>query len=135
MGQVFLGNANDVPLWKPPLRRRGHIRPPEASCETHPTTSPYMNPFADPYISHDSEKPSPFNTYSNDPSHGLGFDICIECHEHAPFPSVAHLRAAEEHVRMMEVDWIELWRRHWDQQGWRASSPLSSPFDLVYSWG
>ncbi|KAI9568302.1 hypothetical protein HD554DRAFT_2205173 [Boletus coccyginus] len=128
VGQVFLGNGNDVPLWKPPLKRRGHIRPhSEASCETHPTTSPYINPFAHPYISHDSEKPSPFNTYSNDPSHGLGFDICIECHDHAPFPSVAHLRAAEEHVRMMEVEWIELWRRHWEQQGWRAIPPRPPP--------
>ncbi|KAG8213355.1 hypothetical protein J3R82DRAFT_11841 [Butyriboletus roseoflavus] len=47
-GQVFLGNSNDVPLWKPPLRRRGHIPPPESDAAAHPTTSPYMDPFADP---------------------------------------------------------------------------------------
>lgn len=118
VGQVFLGNANDVPLWKPPLRRRGHIQPPsEPASAAPPTTSPYVDPFADPCISHDPEKPSTFNTYTNDPLCGLGFDICIECHEHAPFPTMAHLRAAEDHVRIMEVEWVELWRRHWDQQG------------------
>ena len=131
---MFLGNASDVPLWKPSLRRRGHIRlPSEPGCATHPTTSPYIDPSADPYISHDSEKPSLFNTYTNDPSHGLGFDICIECHEHAPFPSVGHLRAAEEHVRTMEVEWIEMWRQHWEQQDWSASSPPDSPIPLTSS--
>ena len=133
---MFLGNSNDVPLWKPPLRRRGHTHAPEFGGAAHPTTSPYIDPFADPFISYDSEKPSPFNTYTNDPSYGLGFDICIECHEHAPLPSAAHLRAAEEHVRMMEVEWAEGWRRHWEQ-GWRASSlpdssvPLSSSAPAV----
>lgn len=115
------------------MRRRGHIQPPsEPGCAARPTTSAYIDPFADPYISHDPEKPSPFDTCTNDPSCGLGFDICVECHEHAPLPSVAHLRAAEEHVRMMEVEWAERWRRHWEQQDWRASPlpdssiPLSS---------
>jgi dual specificity MAP kinase phosphatase len=110
------------------------MRPPsELGCAAHPTSSPYIDPSADPYISHDSEKPSPFNTYTNDPSHGLGFDICIECHEHAPFPSVGHLRAAEEHVRTMEVEWIEMWHRHWEQKNRRASSPPDPTIPLTSS--
>ncbi|KAF8551373.1 hypothetical protein OG21DRAFT_1487029 [Imleria badia] len=133
VGQVFLGNANDVPLWKPPLRRRGHIHPPsESGCAAPPTTSPYVDPFADPYISHDSEKPSTFNTYTNDPSCGLGFDICIECHEHAPFPTMAHLRAAEEHVRMMELEWVDLWRQQWDQQGTIPPRPPPHPSAIIH---
>ncbi|KAF9236694.1 hypothetical protein BU15DRAFT_89003 [Melanogaster broomeanus] len=76
VGQVFLGNASDVPLWTPPSKRSG------------------LTPLL-------STPPR------NDPSHGLGFDICIECHEFAPLPSAAHLRAAEEHVRALEVEWVE----------------------------
>ena len=94
-----------------------------------------MDPFADPYVSHDSEKPSTHDSHTNDPSCGLGFDICIECHEHAPFPSVAHLRAAEEHVRMMETEWVDLWRRHWDEHGWPASSPPDSSIPLASTPG
>lgn len=134
VGQVFLGNANDVPLWKPPLRRRGHFRSPsESSCAALPSSSPYIDPFADPYIAYDPGKSSAFNTYTNDPSCGLGFDICIECHEHAPFPSAAHLRAAEEHVRVMELEWVELWRQHWEQQGWCPSSLSEFPIHLTSS--
>ncbi|KAF8440487.1 hypothetical protein L210DRAFT_3645628 [Boletus edulis BED1] len=133
VGQVFLGNANDVPIWKPLLRRREHVRPSvEPGCATHPTTSLYLDPFADPYISHDPEKPSPFSTHTNDPSCGLGFDICIECHEHAPFPSVAHLRAAEEHIRSMEMEWVELWHRHWDQQGAIPPRPPPHPSAIIH---
>ncbi|KAH0832978.1 hypothetical protein J3R83DRAFT_11956 [Lanmaoa asiatica] len=132
-GQVFLGNANDVPLWKPPLRRRGHMHlPSEPASAAHPITSLYVDPFADPYISHDSEKPSPFNTYTNDPMCGLGFDICIECHEHAPLPSLGHLRAAEEHVRMMEVEWAEGWRRHWERQGTIPPRPPPHPSAIIH---
>lgn len=129
-GQVFLGNASDVPMWKPPAIRRGHSQSHFGPAwAANPITSAYIDPFADPYGADDSAKPSPLNTYTNDPSYGLGFDICIECHEHAPLPSLAHLRAAEEHVRMMEVEWAEEWCRRWDQQGSRASFPsdLSIP--------
>ncbi|KAJ7183719.1 hypothetical protein C8R46DRAFT_518717, partial [Mycena filopes] len=38
---------------------------------------------------------------------GMGYDVCVECHEMAPFPSVAHLRAAEEHLTMLDGMWEE----------------------------
>ena len=56
----------------------------------------------------------PFNYMAtNDPEAGFGFDICVECHDLAPFPSTAHLRAAEEHLAMMDVMWRERWDRTW----------------------
>ncbi|KAJ7041742.1 hypothetical protein C8F04DRAFT_129722 [Mycena alexandri] len=38
---------------------------------------------------------------------GLGYDVCVECYEMAPFPSVAHLRAAEDHLTMLDRMWEE----------------------------
>ena len=115
-------------IWKPAPRRRGHSQPQFGPAwSAQPTTSTYIDPFVDPYGTNNPAKPSPFNSSTNDPSCGLGFDICIECHEHAPLPSLAHLRAAEEHVRMMEMEWVEEWRRHWEQQGSRVPSGTIPP--------
>ncbi|PPQ92589.1 hypothetical protein CVT25_007281 [Psilocybe cyanescens] len=59
----------------------------------------------------------PFNyTATNDPVHGFGYDICVECHDLAPFPSAAHLRAAEEHLGMLDVMWRERWERAWAER-------------------
>ncbi|KAJ7759427.1 hypothetical protein DFH07DRAFT_884353 [Mycena maculata] len=44
---------------------------------------------------------------TNAPAEGMGFDVCVECHEMAPFPSLAHLRAAEEHLSMLDRMWDE----------------------------
>ena len=44
---------------------------------------------------------------------GFGFDICIECHNLAPFPNAAHLRAAEEHLGMLDALWREKWEAPW----------------------
>ncbi|KAJ7224861.1 hypothetical protein B0H12DRAFT_1149856 [Mycena haematopus] len=44
---------------------------------------------------------------TNSPRDGMGYDVCVECHEMAPFPSLAHLRAAEEHLGMLEGIWDE----------------------------
>ncbi|KAF8181270.1 hypothetical protein BJ912DRAFT_612758 [Pholiota molesta] len=56
----------------------------------------------------------PFNyAATNDPALGFGYDICVECHDLAPFPSTAHLRAAEEHLAMLDVMWRERWERAW----------------------
>jgi len=57
------------------------------------------------------ERPSPFESEANSPSLGRGFDICIECREYAPLPSTAHLRAVEEHVRTLEMEWVEQCQR------------------------
>lgn len=53
------------------------------------------------------ERPSPFESDANSPSLGRGFDICVECHEYAPLPSTAHLRGVEEHIRTLEMEWVE----------------------------
>ncbi|KAF8837479.1 hypothetical protein BDN67DRAFT_198128 [Paxillus ammoniavirescens] len=143
VGQVFLGNASDVPLWTPPSKRKdvpkhGHgasshhtpnysISPFRDASPSTPESSPDPDPFIDPFTSQDPENPSSSDPSTNDPSHGLGFDICIECHEFAPLPSAAHLRAAEEHVRALEVEWVERWRRHWEQQKWQQQQAPSAP--------
>ncbi|KIJ67125.1 hypothetical protein HYDPIDRAFT_38546 [Hydnomerulius pinastri MD-312] len=125
VGQVFLGNASDVPLWTPPAKQnRGHSRNgsafPQASSSLHSNhaSSSHSN-HASSSNSLPDEDPSPFDTATNDPTHGLGYDICIECHEYAPLPSSAHLRAAEEHVRALEVEWANRCRH----QEHRSSSP------------
>ncbi|KAJ7787746.1 hypothetical protein B0H14DRAFT_3163051 [Mycena olivaceomarginata] len=44
---------------------------------------------------------------TNDPRDGFGYDVCVECHEMAPFPSLAHLRVAEDHLGLLERMWEE----------------------------
>ncbi|KAJ7882294.1 hypothetical protein B0H13DRAFT_2667411 [Mycena leptocephala] len=48
---------------------------------------------------------------TNAPKEGMGYDVCVECHEMAPFPSLAHLRAAEDHLAMLDGMWDERMRR------------------------
>ncbi|KAF9645993.1 hypothetical protein BDM02DRAFT_379927 [Thelephora ganbajun] len=77
IGQVYLGNANDVPIadeWVP--HSRG---------------------------SHYAE--DPFNSAYNFPTQNGGFDICIECHDFAQFPTPAHMRAADEHLSALDTTW------------------------------
>ena len=51
---------------------------------------------------------------TNDPEKGFGFDICIECHDLALFPTAAHMRAAEEHLGMLDIMWKERWEAAWN---------------------
>ncbi|RPD59730.1 hypothetical protein L227DRAFT_503276 [Lentinus tigrinus ALCF2SS1-6] len=81
-GQIFLGNSNDVPL---PPDRRIRMRT----------------------IRGDDDDDDAYDWRTNDPNQGYGYDLCIECHDYAPFPTSAHLRAAEEHMRILEKRWIE----------------------------
>ncbi|KAF8072211.1 hypothetical protein FPV67DRAFT_1411852 [Lyophyllum atratum] len=82
MGQVFLGNSDDVPL------------APEVPSQFRHAAGGEEDP------------DDPFNyRATNDPEKGYGYDICIECHDLAPFPTGAHLRAAEEHLTMLDVLW------------------------------
>ncbi|THH12424.1 hypothetical protein EW146_g7721 [Bondarzewia mesenterica] len=81
LGQVFLGNANDVPLedakhWRSALAKRA------------------VDPF-------DYE-------LDNDPARGLGFDVCVECHDRAPSPQAVHLHTTEEHLDSLECILKEL---------------------------
>ncbi|KII85249.1 hypothetical protein PLICRDRAFT_57188 [Plicaturopsis crispa FD-325 SS-3] len=74
VGQVFLGNADDVPL-------------------------------APPNVTNSDD---PFDyTGTNDPAAGFGYDVCVECHDLAPVPTAAHLRAAEEHLATLDAIWAE----------------------------
>ncbi|KAH8822949.1 hypothetical protein DL96DRAFT_1559732 [Flagelloscypha sp. PMI_526] len=52
---------------------------------------------------------SPLSPYpDNLPGDGLGYDICIECHEGvANFPTPAQMRAAEEHLGRLEAMWVD----------------------------
>lgn len=93
-GQVFLGNASDVPLpQSSPVvgGRRGQL--------------PFQ-PQADEW-----------DFKSNDPALGMGYDICIECDDMAPFPSQAHMRAAEEHVAKLERRWAEQCLKEAEDEG------------------
>jgi hypothetical protein len=50
----------------------------------------------------------PFNYYgTNDSKNEFGYDICLECHELGPFPTATHVRAAEEHLGVLEGMWRE----------------------------
>lgn len=83
IGQVFLGNGDDVPVVGEGVETEkvggGGCPPDHGFTPYHP---------------------------SNDPTQGQGFDICVECHDLAPFPSVAHLRAAEEHLAVLDKEWV-----------------------------
>ncbi|KAI0715790.1 hypothetical protein C8T65DRAFT_572834 [Cerioporus squamosus] len=96
-GQIFLGNSNDVPL---PPDRRIRMRT----------------------VRGDDDDDDAFDWRTNDPSQGYGYDLCIECHDYAPFPTSAHLRAAEEHMRILEKRWIE--RCVSDMDGGDSKDPL-----------
>lgn len=101
-GQVFLGNSNDVPLWAPFKKKRKNTKEP-------------------------IEKPSPFDSDANSPALGRGFDICIECHEYAPLPGVPHLHAAEQHIRALEMEWVERCQRDKDGDWMDADEPCTPP--------
>lgn len=76
-GQVYLGNVNDVPI-------------------------------ADEWVPHSRGShytEDPFNSAYNFPSQDGGFDICIECHDFAQFPTPAHMRAADEHLSALDTTW------------------------------
>lgn len=94
VGQVFLGNSGDVPLSanaKPPRVVKNVGVESRAGSEDEQDELPADDPFN--YLA------------TNDPTNGFGYDICIECHEMAPFPTPAHVRAAEEHLGVLEVMW------------------------------
>ena len=71
----------------------------------------------------------PFNYLAtNDPEKGFGFDICVECHDLAPFPTAAHMRAAEEHLGMLDIMWKERWEAAWNA---REEKRLRKAKDVV----
>ncbi|OCH85564.1 hypothetical protein OBBRIDRAFT_298822 [Obba rivulosa] len=49
----------------------------------------------------------PFTPGANAPKLGRGFDLCIECYDYAPLPTMAQLRAAEGQVAALDRAWVE----------------------------
>ncbi|KAF7423928.1 tyrosine/serine/threonine protein phosphatase pps1 [Pleurotus ostreatus] len=148
LGQVFLGNADDVPLMRNPDGPMMHFHSggpgrkglagdgldlfggssPESDVDMHGETSPYGVGADDPEaegVEEDLPEDDPFNYLpTNDPGRSMGYDICFECHDRAPYPSPAHLRAAEEHLGMLEVMWA---RRCMEKENTRIQRSRSHP--------
>ncbi|KAF9473800.1 hypothetical protein BDN70DRAFT_908748 [Pholiota conissans] len=151
VGQVYLGNSGDVPLVPDvPSQFRhaatlGHAAEEAARwdwttltkhlCGVEGLKEEYEADFFDGPADADEDQEDaqdgraqpheddPFNySATNDPALGFGYDICVECHDLAPFPSTAHLRAAEEHLATLDVMWRERWERAWYAQQERKAS-------------
>ena len=104
IGQVYLGNANDVPIadeWVP--HSRG---------------------------SHNAE--DPFNSVYNSPTQDAGFDICIECHDFAQFPTPAHMRAADEHLSVLDATWATQHSKLLDEGGELPVRPPPNANSIVH---
>ena len=126
VGQVYLGNSGDVPLAPdvPSHFRHAVNSARDMNLNGNPCAGleAYFSPYDDEEaLELDEEKGSQqlpaddlFNyRATNDPTNGFGYDIAVECHELAPFPSTAHLRAADEHLGMLDLLWKERWERGW----------------------
>ena len=134
VGQVYLGNSGDVPLApdSPSQFRHAASVPRDveeegsAKCSLRTLTRHLrgVEGLEKEYGVDDEEEDvdsqqnlphdDPFDyAGTNDPTKGFGFDICIECHDLAPFPNAAHLRAAEEHLGMLDALWREKWEAAW----------------------
>ncbi|KAF4596057.1 tyrosine/serine/threonine protein phosphatase pps1 [Pleurotus pulmonarius] len=150
LGQVFLGNADDVPLMRDPdgpmmhFHSGGPGRKGLAGEGLDLFSGGGGSPGADgdvdmrgerlPYgegdggaegVEEDLPEDDPFNYLpTNDPGKSMGYDICFECHDRAPYPSPAHLRAAEEHLGMLEVMWA---RRCMERENTRIQRSRSHP--------
>ncbi|KAF8626937.1 hypothetical protein AX17_006437 [Amanita inopinata Kibby_2008] len=113
VGQVFLGNANDVPLvCEAPVRL---AQVPQANTH-HMAVAVEQNTsqhgvLEQVVVEKDPEEVKEedplYYRSTNNPESGMGYDICVECHDLAPFPSTAHLRAAEEHLATLEKMWVD----------------------------
>lgn len=104
IGQVYLGNANDVPIadeWVP-----------------HSRGSNYTE--------------DPFNSAYNAPAQGGGFDICIECHDFAQFPTPAHMRAADEHLSVLDATWAAQHSKVLDEGGELPVRPPPNANSIVH---
>ena len=128
VGQVYLGNSGDVPLAPdvPSHFRHAASLVRDTTLNGNPCAglAEYFSSYDDDDPDLDEEigsyQPLPaddlFNYHAtNDPNHGFGYDIAVECHELAPFPTTAHLRASDEHLGTLDLLWKERWER-----GWRA---------------
>jgi len=109
---VYLGNANDVPL---PGPRAPHVRSPSGKrirdvdmvdlnrklVEDDVLSGDNSDVDSDDNDWDDGFEEDPFDS-SDNPD---GFDVCIECRDCAPIPSVEQLRAAEAHLNALDAAW------------------------------
>ncbi|KIK66856.1 hypothetical protein GYMLUDRAFT_55499 [Collybiopsis luxurians FD-317 M1] len=130
-GQIFLGNANDVPL---PVNGVGEFGEMDSRWGGSDVVVS-LNSDSDLGVRED-EQVRNGNVYAfggglnsvgrsgdhgydkgfgygyppdNSPKEGCGYDICIECHDLAPFPTMAHLKASEEKIAVLEERWREVY--------------------------
>jgi dual specificity MAP kinase phosphatase len=75
VGQVFLGNVNDVPFFP------GNLSDPS------------------------TRGIDLLDSAGNSPADGMGYDVCIECRLRAPRPSVGFFLSAQEHLMELERRW------------------------------
>jgi dual specificity MAP kinase phosphatase len=132
VGQVFLGNSNDVPVPSPFVSPRRRLRKRAQQQPAPPNGKPTGTEEGKDVerASHEDTEmdgeDDPFDCTTNDPRDGLGYDICVECLD-APFPSQAHLRAAEEHVAMLERVWAERCTAAAAASGTQGAIPVRPP--------
>jgi len=119
-----------LPQIQPPIAHQQNFTfsPPLTSNIDFSSTSSYFNPaVGQVFLGNSSDVPLALETNdtedslfefdgTNDPKRGLGFDICIECHELATFPSAAHLRAADEHLSTLDLLWTEKYERQMQER-------------------
>lgn len=119
-----------LPQIQPPIASQQNFAfsPPLTSNIDFSSTSSYFNPaVGQVFLGNSSDVPLVPETSdtedslfefdgTNDPKRGLGFDICIECHELAIFPSAAHLRAADEHLSTLDLLWTEKYERQMQER-------------------
>ncbi|KAH8074794.1 hypothetical protein BXZ70DRAFT_745283 [Cristinia sonorae] len=117
LGQIFLGNASDVPLpMEDPLYSHRNARSSPHSQSRRPTST--IDNCSESCSCLDDED---WDWSGNDPAQGFGYDICIECDDLAPFPSPTQMKKAEEHIRSMEKSWVDRCLRRY------ASAPSTPP--------
>ena len=141
LGEVYLGNSGDVPLSPSDMPSQfrhaasaprdfdgragaqrdlrsmiAHLKNVEGLAEKYGIDIVDEGEGEEKVGSREESLPSddPFDYLAtNDPAKGFGFDICIECHDLAPFPTASHMRAAEDHLGMLDNIWRERWEAAW----------------------
>ncbi|KAE9399440.1 hypothetical protein BT96DRAFT_965626 [Gymnopus androsaceus JB14] len=89
VGQIFLGNAGDVPL---PVDGFGELG-------DRVSAGPLSEGMWEEAYEAGTDK------HANSPSFSAGYDICIECHDLAPFPTLGHIKASEDKWRFWRKGW------------------------------
>ncbi|KAK7691278.1 hypothetical protein QCA50_004671 [Cerrena zonata] len=132
LGQIFMGNTSDVPLPSDEdtaaiaRREMKRLRRVKKASHHHYSTSTsssssysaYQEDYQmdeDTYDDQMGQEDETFDFKSNDPTQGMGYDLCIECDDLAPFPTSAQMRAVEDHLAMLERLWVERCLRKTEQ--------------------